>query len=93
MVEVYGITLRHHRKEVKLLRITMERRRKGLSQSVVARMAEVHPSTLSSLEAGKLYPYPAWKRRLGQVLGVSGDELFEKVADSAFTAGGPGDQG
>ena len=62
-----------------MLRIVAERRRRGLSQSQLARLANVHPSTLSRLEAGKEFAYPGWRRRLGRVLGVPGDVLFEQV--------------
>lgn len=64
---------------VKVIRLVLERQRHGLSQSQLARIANVHPATLSRLEAGKLFPYPGWKRRLGKALGVPGDELFEEV--------------
>jgi transcriptional regulator with XRE-family HTH domain len=62
-----------------MLRIVVERQRRGMSQSQLARLADVHPSTLSRLEAGKEFAYPAWRRRLGRVLGVPGDQLFEQV--------------
>lgn len=64
-----------------MLRIVAERKHRGMSQSQLARLADVHPSTLSRLEAGKVYPYPGWKRRLGRVLGVPGDVLFDEVVD------------
>ena len=62
-----------------MFRLQAEREKRRLSQSQLARLADVHPSTLSRLESGKIYPYPAWRRRLGRTLGVSGDVLFEQV--------------
>ena len=65
-----------------MLRLTIERKRRGLSQAQLARLADVHPATLSRLEAGKLFAYAGWRRRLGRVLGVPGDELFDQADDS-----------
>jgi transcriptional regulator with XRE-family HTH domain len=65
-----------------VLRLTVERRRRGLSQAQLARIADIHPATLSRLEAGKVFAYQGWRRRLSRALGVSGDELFE-CADEA----------
>lgn len=64
-----------------MLRLTIERRRKGLSQAQLARLADVHPATLSRLEAGKLFAYAGWRGRLAEVLDVPGDELFEPAED------------
>lgn len=64
-----------------MLRIQAERERQHLSQHRLAVLADVHPTTLSRLEAGKIYPYPGWRRRLGRALGVPEDELFEPVAN------------
>jgi transcriptional regulator with XRE-family HTH domain len=62
-----------------VLRLTIERRRKGLSQAQLARLADIHPATLSRLEAGKLFAYAGWRGRLASVLGVPGDQLFESA--------------
>ncbi len=64
-----------------MFRITFERQRQGLSQSKLARAANIHPTHLSMLEAGKVFPYPGWVQRLSDALGVPGDELFEEVDD------------
>ena len=64
-----------------MLRLEQERRRRGLSQHQLARIAGIHPATLSRLEAGKLYAYSGWRRRLGQALRLPGDALFEEVED------------
>jgi transcriptional regulator with XRE-family HTH domain len=63
------------------LRIAEELERRKISQAALSRQTGIHTSTLSHLIAGKLYPFPGWKRRLSQALGVPGDELFERVDD------------
>jgi transcriptional regulator with XRE-family HTH domain len=70
------------RREEMALRLKIERERKGLSQSQLARKCNIHPSTLSRLEAGKTYAYPKWRRSLARVLGVPADELFAEVNES-----------
>ena len=45
----------------------------------MAQRADIGEATISRLEAGKVYPYPGWKKRLERVLGVPGDELFQEV--------------
>ena len=65
-----------------MLRLTIERKRRGLSQAQLARLADIHPATLSRLEAGKLFAYSGWRRRLERALGVPGDELFEQADES-----------
>lgn len=74
---VHGATIATPGEEVKVLRLTVERKRRGLSQAQLARIADIHPATLSRLEAGKTYAYAGWRRRLERALGVPGDELFE----------------
>lgn len=71
-----------------MLRLTIERKRRGLSQAQLARLADIHPATLSRLEAGKLFAYSGWRRRLERALGVPGDELFEETDESG--SGGAG---
>lgn len=52
------------------------RERLGLSQTQVSCKTGIHPSTISRLEAGKLYPYPGWRARLARALQVPQGELF-----------------
>jgi transcriptional regulator with XRE-family HTH domain len=73
MVLRYRLLVRRSR----LLRLTVERERRGLSQAQLARIVDIHPATISRLEAGKTYAYAGWRRRLERALGVPGDELFE----------------
>jgi transcriptional regulator with XRE-family HTH domain len=64
-----------------VLRLTVVRKRRGLSQAQLARIADIHPATLSRLEAGKVFAYAGWRQRLERALGVSGEELFIEVAE------------
>jgi len=73
-----------------VLRLTVERKRRGLSQAQLSRIADIHPATLSRLEAGKAFPYEGWRRRLERALGVSGDELFELVDKAESKGAGDG---
>ena len=68
-----------------MLRITQERQRQNLSQSKLARAADMNAAHLSALEAGKLFPYPGWVDRLSKALGVPGEDLFEEVDDDPAT--------
>lgn len=76
--------------EVKVLRLTVERKRRGLSQAQSSRIADIHPATLSRLEAGKAFPYEGWRRRLERALGVSGEELFEPCEETESKEAGDG---
>ena len=44
------------------------RERLGLSKSALAREAEMHPSTVSQIETGRLAPYPAQAEKLEKAL-------------------------
>lgn len=66
-------------KQGQILRLRTERERHGWSQAELARRTGIHPTTLSRLEAGKVFPYPGWKARLARALGVAGDALFEEA--------------
>lgn len=65
---------------VVLLRLTLERERRGWSRAELARRARMHAADVGKLEAGKAYPYPAWRAKLARVLGVNADALFEAVS-------------
>ncbi len=52
---------------------------KELSQNDLAYMAKVPQSQISRIETGKVWPCPAFRRRLSLALGVSERELFPEV--------------
>ena len=66
-------------------RITIERQARGWSQSRLAREAGLHASTVSSVENGRLRPWPGQAEKLRAALGYDGpaDELFEEVGEDA----------
>jgi len=49
---------------------------KGISQSKVARIADIPQSNFNLICNGKLHPCPAWRRRISEVLEMQEDELF-----------------
>lgn len=60
-------------------RLIAERERRGWTRAELARRAKMHPADVGKLESGKVWPFPAWRVRLGRVLGIPGDELFADV--------------
>lgn len=58
-----------------------ERINKGVSQAEIARLAGMHPTTVSLIENGRLRPYPGHIKKLVSVFEWKGDpeELFEEV--------------
>ncbi len=67
-----------------MITLKSERVRKGISQVKLSMLAGLDPATLSRLESGRLYPYPAWQRRLAEALGwpvEKADALFKEESD------------
>ena len=64
-----------------MLKVTQERRRLGLSQSKLARLADVNQTSMSRIERGLEPAYPMRAKRIALALGWSGDplELFEEA--------------
>lgn len=64
-----------------MLKLTEVRKAQGLSMSALARKAELHVSTVSLIENGRLKPYPGQREKLAKALGMEDreDELFEEV--------------
>ena len=52
------------------------RQRKFLTQKALAEAIPVALSTVQRWEMGRSFPYPATRRRLIEVLGISPDEFF-----------------
>ena len=65
-----------------MLRIRRELGTREMSHAELSRRTGIHTSTISRLVAGQIYPYPGWKRRLGEALGIDGDVLFEDLEDA-----------
>lgn len=60
------------------------RKRKGVSQAKLARLAGVNQTSLSRIENGREPAYPRRGKRIADALGWEGDpsELFEEVRDA-----------
>jgi len=68
-----------------VLRLTLERKKRGWSQAELSRKTGIHPSIISNLEAGKWHPWPKYKRLLGELFHVDPPELlFEPVDETDF---------
>jgi putative transcriptional regulator len=57
------------------------RKERGLSQFDLAKMADVNPTDISTIENCKKFPYPAWRRRLSAALEVPENEVFPGFAE------------
>ena len=67
-----------------MIRIVKERKVRGLTQSGLARAAEMHVSSMCAIETGRLKPWPGQAAKLAAVLEWPQDragELFEEVAE------------
>lgn len=69
-------------------RLRQMREARGWSQLELARRARVAPQDISALETGKKYPFPGWRRRLAEALGVSEEEVFPEVRRAGGEARG-----
>lgn len=65
-----------------MLRITFERRARGMNQTRLAALALISQADVSRLERGIERAYPAHLRRVAAVLGVRPPErLLEEIGD------------
>ena len=63
-----------------MLRLTLEREKRGWTKFQLATKASVHPSVIGQLEAEKLHPYPSYVEKLAEVFNIPGEELFKEVS-------------
>lgn len=52
------------------------RLRQKLTQLQLAAKANIHTTVISNIENYRVNPYPAWRERLAEALGVEEDILF-----------------
>ena len=66
-----------------MMKLVEARRRAGLSQSKLARLADVNQTSMSRIERGLEPAYPMRAQRIADALGWRGDpmELFEEADD------------
>lgn len=55
----------------------------GLSQAKAARMADIPQSNFNLIVNGKLYPCPAWRKRIADVLQKDEVDLFPDCQDKS----------
>jgi len=63
------------------LKMKQIRADKGISAAKLARIAEMHPSSISQIETHRLDPYPAQRTKIAAALGWKGDpaDLFKEA--------------
>lgn len=54
------------------------RTRRGLSQAELGRRMRIDPSLVRHVEAGRLAPYPRFRRVAAEILGCNEDQIFGK---------------
>lgn len=68
-------------------RLREARKRRGLTQFELAKRTGIHPTDIGKVEAGIiLKPFPGWRKRLAQALGLSEEELFGEVEHNGSDA-------
>lgn len=67
-----------------MFRIEVERKKLGLSQRKMAKMAGLDPIVVNKIERGAIRAYPMYREALAAAIKWEGDakELFEEVQDS-----------
>lgn len=63
--------------------LTAARQSKGWSRAELGRRARIHPADIGKLEAGRIFPWPAWRQRLAEALEIPAAELFREVEDES----------
>jgi transcriptional regulator with XRE-family HTH domain len=71
--------------DAKMILLTKVRKSAGLSQAKLARLADLHPSTVSNISTGNLKPWAAQRERIEAVMKDVGwdgtGDLFEILTD------------
>lgn len=59
-------------------RVKEARLKKGITQLQLSYLTEIAPSNICSIEAGRLYLYPGWRKRIAEALNIPEKELKNK---------------
>ena len=64
-----------------MLKITVVRKQKGLTQSELSKMTGIPKPQISAIENRRVYAWKGWQKRIADALGWMGEpsELFEDV--------------
>lgn len=57
------------------------REEKSFTQFKLAKLTDISPSDLSSIENGRAFPYPGWRRRIAEALELPEEEIFPGFAE------------
>jgi transcriptional regulator with XRE-family HTH domain len=71
-----------------MIRLTVERKRRGWTQAQLGRLARVHPNTISLVESERFIPGAGQLERLGAALGVrpaDAQRLLEQIVFEPLT--------
>jgi transcriptional regulator with XRE-family HTH domain len=71
-----------------MLRISLEREKRGWSKTRLGIRADVNPVSIGQIELGRVPAWPAWRKRISQALGVSVEELFDSDGHPLEMQGG-----
>ncbi len=55
---------------------------KGMTQFELAKLSNISQTDICRIENGDIRPYPGWRQRLAQGLGVSENEIFPEEANN-----------
>lgn len=66
-----------------MMQLTIERQRRGWSKSELARRTGIGLTEICRIEAGKIYVYPGWRRRIAEAFDLPEEELFQEVKQGA----------
>ena len=70
-----------------MLRLTLEREKRGWNKYQAAAKVGLHPSVYGQLENQRIFPYPAYQKKLENVFKIPAKKLFEEVHDHATASG------
>jgi transcriptional regulator with XRE-family HTH domain len=58
------------------MRLRDERVRRGWSQTRLSGLTGISQADISAIECGRQAPWPSWRRRIAEVMGIPEAELF-----------------
>lgn len=59
-------------------RVKEMREERGLSQTQLSVLTGIHTATLSRIETGKTFVYPAWRKRIARAFQVAEADVFPR---------------
>lgn len=65
-----------------MLKMQIERIKKGLTFTDLSYQVKIHPSTLGKIESKKMIAYEPHKQKLSSFFGLPAEELFQEVDQS-----------